>query len=222
MDAIRIEQGDSDYPTVLRDRLGNTAPSCLYAMGDAAILGNRLLGLVCSIQCPGSIVIKTFDAIRLLRDAGVAVIGGFHSPMERECLDLLLRGSQPVILCPARGLAGLRIGQMPRRAVKEGRLLVVSTFAESVRRTTAAQAMQRNNLVAALADTVWVPHAAPGGKTWATVRVALERHQSIFAFATQDNDDLLEAGVHPFAELDVAALSGGTEANRRMNQQQME
>lgn len=222
MDAIRIEQGDSDYPTVLRDRLGNTAPSCLYAMGDAAILGNRLLGLVCSIQCPGSIVIKTFDAIRLLRDAGVAVIGGFHSPMERECLDLLLRGSQPVILCPARGLAGLRIGQMPRRAVKEGRLLVVSTFAESVRRTTAAQAMQRNNLVAALADTVWVPHAAPGGKTWATVRVALERHQSIFAFATQDNDDLLEAGVHPFAELDVAALSGGTEANRRMKQQQME
>ena len=222
MDAIRIEQGDSDYPTVLRDRLGNTAPSCLYAMGDAAILGNRLLGLVCSIQCPGSIVIKTFDAIRLLRDAGVAVIGGFHSPMESECLDLLLRGSQPVILCPARGLAGLRIGQMPRRAVKEGRLLVVSAFAESVHRTTAAQAMQRNNLVAALADTVWVPHAAPGGKTWATVRVALERHQSIFAFATQDNDDLLEAGVHPFAELDVAALSGGTEANRRMKQQQME
>jgi len=32
---------------------------------------------------------KTFDAIRELRDTGVVVAGGFHSPMERECLDFL-------------------------------------------------------------------------------------------------------------------------------------
>jgi len=88
----RIEQGGSDYPAVLKDRLGENAPPCLYAWGDAAILRNRLLGLVCSIQCPGSIVIKTLDAARALRDAGVAVIGGFHSPMEQEFLDILLRG----------------------------------------------------------------------------------------------------------------------------------
>ena len=218
----RIEQGESNYPTALRDRLGDAAPPCLYAMGEPSILRHRLLGLICSIKCPGSIVIKTLDAARTLRDAGVAVVGGFHSPMEKECLDILLRGNQPVILCPARGLAGLRIGQIPRRAVKEGRLLVVSPFAESIRRTTAAQAVQRNNLVASLADAVWVPHAAPGGKTWGTVRAALERQQPVFAFANEENGGLLEAGVRPFAELDVAALSGRTGAVRRMKQQQME
>lgn len=222
MDAIRIEQGDSDYPTVLRDRLGDAAPSCLYAMGDAAILGNRLLGLVCSIQCPGSIVIKTLDAACALRDAGVAVIGGFHSPMEKECLDILLRGDQPVILCPARGLAGLRLGQMPRRAVKEGRLLILSPFAENIRRTTAAQAVKRNNLVAACADAVWVPHAAPGGKTWATVGAAMDRQQPIFAFTDDANGGLMEAGARPFDDLDVVAWSDRTGANRRMTQQQME
>ncbi|MDZ7816997.1 MAG: DNA-processing protein DprA [Planctomycetota bacterium] len=148
----RIEQSDTDYPTVLCDRLGDAAPSCLYVMGDADILRNRLLGLICSIQCPGSIVIKTLDATRALRDAGVTVIGGFHSPMEKECLDILLRGDQPAILCPARGLTGLRIGKMPRRALKKGRLMILSPFPNNIRRTTAAQAVQRNDLVAALAE----------------------------------------------------------------------
>ncbi|MCX6091071.1 MAG: hypothetical protein NTX88_12020 [Candidatus Atribacteria bacterium] len=46
MDVQRIERGDSDYPTVLLDRLEDAAPCCLYAMGDAAILRNRFLGLV--------------------------------------------------------------------------------------------------------------------------------------------------------------------------------
>jgi predicted Rossmann fold nucleotide-binding protein DprA/Smf involved in DNA uptake len=218
----RIDQGSSDYPAVLTDRLGENAPPSLYAMGEPSILRQRLLGLICSIQCPGSIVIKTLDAARALRDAGVAVIGGFHSPMERECLDILLRGDQPVILCPARGLAGLRLGQMPRRAVKEGRLLILSPFAENIRRTTAAQAVRRNNLVAACADAVWVPHAAPGGKTWATAGAAMDRQQPVFAFTDDANGGLMEAGARPFDDLDVVAWSDRTGANGRMTQQQME
>jgi predicted Rossmann fold nucleotide-binding protein DprA/Smf involved in DNA uptake len=190
----RIDQGSSDYPAVLTDRLGENAPPSLYAMGEPSILRQRLLGLICSIQCPGSIVIKTLDAARALRDAGVAVIGGFHSPMERECLDILLRGDQPVILCPARGLAGLRLGQMPRRAVKEGRLLILSPFAENIRRTTAAQAVQRNNLVAALSQTVLVPHAAPGGKTWTTVEAALTRGQLVCTLEDDENTSLTQQG----------------------------
>jgi hypothetical protein len=82
VDFQRIEQGDSGYPRVLGDRLDDEAPSCVHLMGEAAILRHRLVGLVCSIQCPGSIVIETLDAIRTLRDAGVVVVGGFHSLME--------------------------------------------------------------------------------------------------------------------------------------------
>jgi len=203
----RIKQGDRDYPTALVDRLGDTAPSCLYTMGDMAILRNHFLGLICSIRCPGNVVIKTLDAIRALRDAGVAVIGGFHSPMERECLDILLRGGQPVVLCPARRIAGLRIGQTSRQAVKNGRLLILSSFADNIRRTTALQAMMRNDLVAGLASALWVPHATPGGKTWPTIRSALERQQPVFTFATKDNGNLLEEGVRPFVELDVTSFS---------------
>lgn len=73
----------------------------VHGIGDRAILKRRCLGLICSVQCPGSVVIKTFDAIRELRDVGVVIAGGYHSPMEKECLEFLLRGKQPVIVCPA-------------------------------------------------------------------------------------------------------------------------
>lgn len=163
-------------------------------MGDAAILRNRFLGLVCSIQCPGSIVIKTLDAARALRDAGVAVIGGFHSPMEQEFLDILRRGDQPVVLCAAKGLPGLRIGKPARLAVADGRLLAISPFDDNVRRTTAAQAVQRNDLVAALSEIVLVPHAAPGGKTWTTVEAALTRGQTVCTLEDEENTGLVQQG----------------------------
>lgn len=194
MATTRIEQGSSDYPTGLTDRLGEDAPPCLYAMGEPSILRQRLLGLICSIQCPGSIVIKTLDAARALRDAGVAVIGGFHSPMEQEFLDILLRGDQPVVLCAAKGLPGLRMGQAARQAAAGGRLLAISPFDDNVRRTTAAQAVQRNDLVAALSEIVLVPHAAHGGKTWTTVEVALTRGQVVCTLEDDENTALVQQG----------------------------
>jgi len=207
VDAHRIEQTDRAFPVVLRDRLGDGAPACLYTMGNQGILGKRLVGLLCSIQCPGSAIIRTYDAIRLLRDEGVGVIGGFHSPMERECLDILLRGDQPVVICPARRLRGTRLGQSVRQAVTDGQALILSPFGENVTRTTAAQALHRNELVAAIADAILVPHAAPGGKTWATVSSALARQQPVLTFDIEDNRALLAAGAQPFAELSTRITS---------------
>ena len=38
--------------------------------------------------------------------------------MERQCLDILLRGNQPVVLCAAKGLPGPGLGKDVRRPVK--------------------------------------------------------------------------------------------------------
>ena len=193
-----IRRTDSAYPKILQTRLGAAAPAALFALGETVLMQNRMLGLVCSIQCPGSIVLKTFDTIRALKDAGITVAGGFLSPMEQDCLDILLRGKQPIILCPARRLKGMRLGPKVRQAIDEGRLLVLSMFDDSIQRTTASQAVQRNNLVAALSDALFVPYAAPGGKTWTTVHAALKRKQPVFTFDVEDNAALLKAGAQPF------------------------
>ena len=194
MKADQYDIDNAKYPTALRARLGNAAPHCLYALGDVSILRHRQLGLICSIRCPGSIVIQTFDAMRALRDACVVVIGGFHSPIERECLGILLRGSQPIIMCAAKRLHGLRLGAAGRKALKDGRLLVITPFDDRVRRTTAAQAIQRNELVAALAEAALVPYASPGGKAESTARNVLARRQSLFTFADENSANLTKAG----------------------------
>jgi predicted Rossmann fold nucleotide-binding protein DprA/Smf involved in DNA uptake len=190
-----IRQDDTNYPATLVERMGEAAPAALAAVGDLNILQRPRLGLICSIQCPGSIVLKSFDAIRMLRDGGVTMIGGFHSPMERECLDILLRAPQPVVLCAARSLSRLRIGYEARKALAEGRLLMLSVFGDEVQRTTSTHAIERNNLVATLANAVFVPYATPVGKTWATAAEALKRGQDVFAVDDEANTELLACGV---------------------------
>lgn len=67
-------------------------------------------------------------------------------------------------------------------ASKLGRLLVLSFFSEEFRRTTASQSILRNDVVAALADALLVPHASKNGKTWTAVRKALAYGQKIVTF----------------------------------------
>jgi len=168
-------------------------------IGDRHVLNHKAIGLICSVRCPGGIVIKAFDAIRELRDAGVVVVGGFHSPMERECLDFLLRGNQPVIICPAKGLENPRLPVAWQNAVTLGRLVLLSPFADTVRRTTKAQAQARNEFVAAIATAVFIPHASPGGKAEAIAREVLKTNKPLFTFDDPENQSLLELGAIPYS-----------------------
>ena len=100
-----------------------------------------------------------------MRDEDVTVISGFHSPIEMECLHILLRGKQPIIICPARAIEALRIPADCRSAFNAGRILFVSPFTMAPKRVTKDSALRRNELVAALADEACIPYSASGGQT---------------------------------------------------------
>jgi predicted Rossmann fold nucleotide-binding protein DprA/Smf involved in DNA uptake len=84
------------YPERLCRALGEAAPARLAALGDPGLLREPLLRFVCCASCPGDVILAVYDLALALRDAGVPVVSGFHSPIERECLGMLLRGTQPV------------------------------------------------------------------------------------------------------------------------------
>ncbi len=170
----------------------------VHGIGDQAILAQKCLSLICSVQCPGSVVIKTFDAIRELRDAGITVAGGFHSPMEKECLEFLLRGEQPVIAVQAKGLGRLRLPEPWRAPIDAGRLLILAPFDDDVGRTTKAHAQTRNEVITALAAAVLIPHASPGGKAETVARSVLQRGQALFTFDDDENKGLFQLGAHPY------------------------
>ena len=129
-----------------------------------------------------------------MRDAGISVVGGFQTPMEKECLRLLLRGSQPMVICPARGIEKMRVPRDWRPALNEGRLLILSTFTPSQRRPTIETAAQRNELVAGLAHRVFIAHAAPGGKTEAFADKLAASGKPLLTLDSPANANLLALG----------------------------
>src|ERR1700747_2240683 len=102
MNITLLKPDNSAYPAAIEERLGNRPP--IAALGTLDLIQARPLALFCSIKCPGDVILGTYDLIRALRDAGIPMIGGIHSPMEKECLTLRLRGTQPIIICPARAI----------------------------------------------------------------------------------------------------------------------
>lgn len=191
---ISIDQMDSDYPATLREGRGAEKAPRLAALGNTDILAKPLLGFLCSVRCPGEAILRTYDAARVLRDAGVPVIGGFHSPMEKECLALLLKGHQPVVICPARSIDNMRIPALWRKPLDDGRLLVLSIFPSEQKRVTAELAERRNQLVGVLAHALMVPYATPGGATEDVALAVMERGKKVICLSDVENSKLLENG----------------------------
>jgi predicted Rossmann fold nucleotide-binding protein DprA/Smf involved in DNA uptake len=185
-----LRDGSPGFPQSLLARLGSETPAQFWFAGPLHLLNQPKTGFFCSSQCPGSIVLKTFDAITRMRDEGHILIGGFHSVMEWECLGILLRGRQPVIWVPARSIAGMHLKPDLVPAFNAGRLLILSPFPPKDKRVTAALAERRNRFVAAIADSIFVPHAAPHSRTLALCRECHQRGTPLFTIPDPKNAEI--------------------------------
>ncbi len=193
----RYTRESPDMPAVLRRAIGAGDEAPVALMGNPRILQRRLIGFFCSARCPGDPILKTFDLARRLRDAGVTIVCGFQSRMEKELLYTLLPGPARLVFCPARGLGRMRILKVWNPSLYEGRLAILSFFDDHVHRPTVASASERNARVAALSDVILVAHAEAGGKIEALCRDALAQGKPVFALASTDNVRLFEIGARP-------------------------
>ena len=193
---IRRDKSDaSDTPTALRRCFEDGSVPAFTSKGNLDLLDRRLIGFFCSVRCPGDVILKTYDLARTFRSSNVTLIGGFQSPMEKDFLELVLRGPSSIVVCPARGLGTIRISKGWKNPLAEGRLLFLSFFDDNIRRPTAAIAAERNAHVAALADRLLIAHAEKGGKTEKLCKDALAQGKPVFALDSPDNAHLLELGV---------------------------
>jgi predicted Rossmann fold nucleotide-binding protein DprA/Smf involved in DNA uptake len=161
---VSLTPGDGQYPVILVDRLQSSAPEKISALGNLEVLQKPKTALFCSSRCPGNAILVAYESAQRMRDAGGTVISGFHSPVEKECLRILLRGQQPIIICPARSLQAMRLPLEWKEGIDLGRLLILSPFAPWLRRATTTLAHVRNQFASALADEVFMPYASPGGR----------------------------------------------------------
>ncbi len=193
MEILKISQNSLDYPPLLKRLLDKHAPDSFDAFGNFATLQTKTLALFCSQKCPGNLILQTYDLAQNLRQAGITVIGGFHSPMEREVLNILLRGAQPIIICLARNISA-KIGRDYSPLLKENRALILSPFDRKNPRITAETSVVRNRFVAALATHIFVAYAEPRGKMEQFCRDVLVWGKPLYTFADDANEQLVALG----------------------------
>jgi len=204
MDIISLKKNNPNYPSALQQHLGKNASDTITAIGNLDILRHNSTAFFCSTKCPGDLIVKTYDITQILRDAGMTVISGFHSPMERECLTILLRGAQPVIISPARSINNMRINKEYKKPLKDGRLLFLSPFDENQQRISATTSHYRNLFVAALSAVIFVIHAGTGSKTESFCKEIIFWQKPLYTLDSDYNRNIINIGAHSVKPDDIS------------------
>jgi len=192
-----IQSKSRDYPSSLREKKTHELFHQIWTLGNLDILKRPLLGFFCSVKCPGNLILQTYDLARVLRGEGIPVISGFHSPIEKDCLELLLRGTEPIVFCPARSIENMRLRKELKEPINDGRLLLLSPFEGKVRRPTIQISEQRNRFVSAMATSIFVTHAERDGKIEAFCREILAAGKPLYTFESDYNRGIIGMGAKP-------------------------
>jgi predicted Rossmann fold nucleotide-binding protein DprA/Smf involved in DNA uptake len=152
------------------------------------------IAFFCSKACPGDIILKAQDWANARGPDSAPVIGGFHTPIERDVLRILLRGAAPVTIVLARTVQGHRLTPAVKAAVAAGTARIISPFPATQTRTTAATAEARNRHILTLCRSVLFVHAAPSGKTEALASVAVALGLPLQTLDSSANANLIALG----------------------------
>ncbi len=138
-------------------------PKEIDHIGNIELLNRSLLAIFSSAKCPASLILNAHDYAKEIRGGEMGVISGFHSPAEREVLEVLLKGKCPIVVVLGRRLKNARIPAAWKTEIEKGRMLVISPFKEYQTYVTKEMSMKRNDLAARIAGRVLIVHISEGG-----------------------------------------------------------
>lgn len=124
----------------------------METMGDRSLIDRKKIGYFAAGRIAALSVLPTLDwATEVAKRDDVAIVSGFHSKMEREVLDFLLRGKCGIICVLARSMYK-KIPDKFRAAYDAGRVLFISPLKTSATRSSRHLCLQRNEYVASISD----------------------------------------------------------------------
>ncbi|MCL4270666.1 MAG: hypothetical protein KJZ72_14025 [Anaerolineales bacterium] len=132
-------------------------------IGNGDLIKSPLLAIFSSAKCPASSILKAHDYAKEIRNGEIGVVSGFHAPAEKEVLEVLLKGTCPIVVVLGRRLEGVRIPAVWKAEIERGRMLVISPFKGYQKYVTKEISLKRNDLAAQIAGRVLIVHASEGG-----------------------------------------------------------
>jgi len=124
----------------------------METLGNISLLDRKKIGYFASSKIATLSVLPTLDwAAEVANSEDVAIVSGYHSEMEREALDFLLRGKCGIVCVLARSIYK-KIPEKFCEAYNSGRVLFIAPFKTSATRTSRLLCQQRNEYVASISD----------------------------------------------------------------------
>ncbi len=138
----------------------------METLGNISLLDRRKIGYFASGTIASLSVLPTLDwATEVARREDVAVVSGFHSKMEREVLDFLIRGKCGIICVLARSIYK-KIPEKYREAYNAGRVLFIAPFKTSATMTSRLLCQRRNEYAASISDELVFSSLTPNSSLY--------------------------------------------------------
>jgi predicted Rossmann fold nucleotide-binding protein DprA/Smf involved in DNA uptake len=121
-------------------------------LGNTELLKQNKVGFLASRKISSLSILPTLDwATEISKREEIAVVSGFHSKMERNVLEILLKGQCGIIIVLARGMYR-KLPIQYEEAMSQKRLLIISNEKDNVKRVSEQTAHKRNEFVREIAD----------------------------------------------------------------------
>lgn len=124
----------------------------METFGNKELLKQKKVGFLASRKISSLSILPTLDwATGVSKREDIVIISGFHSKMERNVLEILLKGQCGIIVVLARGLYR-KLPKQYEEAMSQKRLLIISNEKDNVKRVSEQTAHKRNEYVREIAD----------------------------------------------------------------------
>lgn len=121
-------------------------------LGNKELLKQKKVGFLASRKISSLSILPTLDwATEVSKREDTAIVSGFHSKMERNVLEILLKGQCGIIIVLARGMYR-KLPKQYEEAMSQNRLLIISNEKDNVKRVSEQTAHKRNEFVREIAD----------------------------------------------------------------------
>lgn len=177
-----VSRADAEYPRRLKARLREDAPAVLYGCGDMALLETGGLAVVGSRHVDDALIDYTMAVGRLAARAGKTLVSGGAKGIDQAAMRGALEGGGRVCGVLADSLEKTTMNREHRNLLLDGQLVLISPYDPSAG-FNVGNAMQRNKLIYALADTSLVVSSDLNkGGTWAGAVEQLDKLKFVPVF----------------------------------------
>lgn len=183
-----ISRSDPDYPARYKQHLKDKAPALLFGAGERSLLSGGGLGIVGSRNVDQAAETFTREVAELCAYNRMPVVSGGARGVDLISMNAALEAGGVTIGILAENLLKKSVERSARRAIAEGRLLLLSPYHPQAR-FTVGTAMGRNKLIYAMADYGLVVSAEhKKGGTWAGAEEELARKNARPLFVRMEKD----------------------------------